>query len=205
MTTTSFDTIMPHAGFERFMSLYRFKHFRHFYPCACWSKDLEEAGDPWHPVAGYVSDFNTARNAKVVQSRMKVVDEDMVQWKPQTTKLGGCPHLTHMKGKPVELGAMTKTTGCNETGTKGQIEIQRGAAAMRDQKYTAELGSTTACTMRLAEMAEQDHFPDGKDHIKGDSWFGSVKFAAHLGLTKWCTLVVSLNTTIDCSFVFGSF
>jgi hypothetical protein len=70
------------------------------------------------------------------------------------------------------------------------IEVQRGKDAMRKQKYSALLGATAGCTLRLAEgsaycgQSNQERFT-AKDRIKPnlfvcDAWFGSVVMAEHM-------------------------
>jgi hypothetical protein len=47
---------------------------------------------------------------------MKLSDELMSSFVPQTTALGGLPHLSYIHRKPKPLGTEGKVTGCGETG-----------------------------------------------------------------------------------------
>jgi hypothetical protein len=70
------------------------------------------------------------------------------------------------------------------------IEVQRGKVAMPKEKYSALLGATAACTLRLAEgsaycgQSNQERV-NAKDKSKPnlfvcDAWFGSVVMAEHM-------------------------
>ena len=47
-----------------------------------------------------------------------------------------------------------------------------GKQAMRDKQYSAEMGGTASCTLRLVEAVM--YGTDRNGGILGDSWFGSV-------------------------------
>ena len=79
---------------------------------------------------------------------------------------------------------------CAETGVMIYMEIQRGKDAMRKQKYSALLGATAGCTLRLAEgsaycgQSNQERVT-AKEKFKPnlfvcDAWFGSVVMAEHM-------------------------
>ena len=79
---------------------------------------------------------------------------------------------------------------CAETGVMIYIEIQRGKHGMRKQKYSALLGATAACTLRLAEGSaycgqSNPERATAKEKFKPnlfvcDAWFGSVVMAEHM-------------------------
>jgi hypothetical protein len=70
------------------------------------------------------------------------------------------------------------------------IEIQRGKHGMRKQKYSALLGATAGCTLRLAEGSaycgqSNPERATAKEKFKPnlfvcDAWFGSVVMAEHM-------------------------
>jgi hypothetical protein len=63
---------------------------------------------------------------------------------------------------------------CGSSGVLLYLEIQCGKEGMKDSKYQRELGTTTACTVRMAE-ATMSNAEDDRDTVFGDSWFESVK------------------------------
>ena len=72
----TWDSISPKARFERYMKLYRFKEFRHFYP-KIFEQPLEKDSDPWWQFASTVKEFNDIRNDMLQSSWIKVLDESM--------------------------------------------------------------------------------------------------------------------------------
>ena len=71
---------------------------------------------------------------------------------------------------------------CPITGVFLHLEVQEGAVAMRNKKYSADLGVTAGCVARIAEESkycgkarEQLEAKRNKkpEIVYGDSWFGS--------------------------------
>ena len=53
-------------------------------------------GDEWWQIAGGIDGFNENRKRVVLADIIKILDELMSAFKPQTTKTGDLPHLTHI-------------------------------------------------------------------------------------------------------------
>ena len=103
-----------------------------------------------------MDDFNSNRLATLHVSNHLCVDEMMSAWRPRTSATGGLPNITHIPRKPEPLGTEFKCTACAQTGCMLYLELQRGKDAMREAAHCRELGSTAACTLRLA-VARQEH------------------------------------------------
>ena len=71
------------------------------------------------------------------------------------------------------------------------MECMEGRNSMKAKQYTAEIGGTATCTVRLLEAVMHDN--DRNRGILGDSWFGSVRAAAKISdWGKRAILCVSL-------------
>ena len=103
----------------------------------------------------------------------------MCAWRPRQTKLGRLPNISYIIRKPEPLGTEYKSICCPSTGVMTYMKIQRGKDGMKNMRLQKELGATTACTIRCAEGSHQGG-ANFKTLVKGDAWFGSVKFAVEL-------------------------
>jgi hypothetical protein len=97
------------------MKYYRFREIKNYFPFSFydWSK---EDDDPWHPIGLLVDGFNENRNRTIAASILKILDEEMSAFVPQTTALGGLPHLSYIFRKPKPLGTEGKVMACGATG-----------------------------------------------------------------------------------------
>ncbi len=170
------DGFSPHPNFDQYMSLHRFKKFRHWFPSVNIDKNREGA-DPWYPFIGGIDEFNKIRREKISGSTWISIDESMSSWKPRTTATGGLPNISFIMRKPKPLGTEFKSTACSITGVMRCLEIQRGKVGMSVQKYNASLGATVGCSLRLIEQTIAPEAAALTHGLRGDAWFGSVKAA----------------------------
>jgi hypothetical protein len=176
----NWTSMVPHPGFDNYMSYSRFKEFRRFLP-DIWVDETRKEMDPWYKFSSAIDDFNMIRRTSIRFSKWKVADESMSAWRPRTTALGGLPNISFVVRKPEPLGTEFKTSACPTTGVMTMMEIQRGKEGMKDKKYNRELGATTGCTLRLLEDTIPDYDNDQAHGIRGDAWFGSVRTASEVG------------------------
>lgn len=135
------------------MSHYRFKFIRkwcHF----CFTEIESCESDPWYLIEGGVKQYNRIRRNLFPNIQILVLDESMCGWVPRTTKHGGLPHLTFQKRKPVSLGTEMKTACCGTTGILVNLEVQRGKAEMKLQKYNTKYGHCTGQVLRSIESVQ---------------------------------------------------
>jgi len=70
------------------------------------------------------------------------------------------------------------------TGILLHLEIQKGRDAMRQAAYSAELGGTAGCVVRLVEESRRENgmeVDEGRRELYlGDSWFASVTSTVEL-------------------------
>lgn len=177
-----YESVMSHPNFERFMPYSRFKVFRKFVPDVMINDQMEEDGDPWWRFAGFVDKFNANRKLNFLSSLLLTGDETMSAQRPRKTKTGGLPHLSYIFRKPEPLGTEFKNVACAATGVMTYLEIQRGKTPMRNAKYSKEYGGTGGCTVRMMEGRMQPTSGMEQEIFLGDSWFGSVRCAAALGV-----------------------
>lgn len=141
-----------------------------------------------------IKKFPQNRHANVAASFIKLVDESMSAWSPQTSKTGGLPHISFISRKPEPLGTEFKTGACSKVKIGLVLEIQENAAAM-SQKEPNNLIPTAACAYRLAKTMENCGQLEELPELElGDAWFGNVKSAVAL---KWagkeCILGIKLG------------
>ena len=106
------------------MAYYRFRQIKAVYPFAFQDKEAEK--DPWNMILLGVNGYNKSRKDWIAASVMKVLDESMSAWCPQSTKTGGLPHLSFILRKPEPLGTEFKCVCCSETGKKSTMaEVDR--------------------------------------------------------------------------------
>jgi len=176
----NWSSLVPHPGFDSYMSYSRFKEFRRFLP-EIWVDQSMKETDPWYKFSTAIDEFNTIRRTLLRFSRWKVADESMSAWRPRTTALGGLPNISFVVRKPEPLGTEFKTSACPVTGVMTMMEIQRGKEGMKEKRYNRELGATTGCTLRLLEDSIPADEQDQAHGIRGDAWFGSVRTASEVG------------------------
>lgn len=163
----------------------RFKEIRKYIPFL-WADNTKKNTDPWWQFSTAVDEFNRNRKDVVATGIMKVMDETMSAYRPQTSKNGNVPHISHIQRKPEDLGIEFKVTADVKTEIFLFMEIQRGKDAMNDPtfaEFTDTLKVTSACTKRMAKTTkrerseEEDNNQPKKEIWLGDSWFSSVPAA----------------------------
>ena len=65
---------------------------------------------------GGINGFNENRNRVIQAPNLKVMDETMSAFCPQTRKTGNLPHLSYILRKPEPLGTEFKTMAAAELG-----------------------------------------------------------------------------------------
>jgi hypothetical protein len=85
---------------------------RTFFQFAFYDFEAKDRQDGWHPVGLLIDGFNQNRVKNIAGSILKVLDESMSAFQPQTTKkgsyLGGLPHISFILRKPKPLGTEFK-------------------------------------------------------------------------------------------------
>ena len=187
------ETICEKTDFRKYIPLYRFKHFRTFFP-KLWEEDQHSATDPWWKFSSAVRDFNEIRKELILPSEIIAVDESMSAFRPQTTSTGGFPNISFIARKPENLGTEFKSSVCPVLGVMMFLELQRGKHGMTGHKYFKDIGATASCTVRVAEGSSHKHVDNIQEVVLGDSWFGSVKAAVGLAQEGFeCILQVKQN------------
>ncbi len=93
--------VEPH--FKKFMSFYRWKEFRRFFP-AIFVDETRKDSDPWYEFSGIIDEFNDIRLSELIGSQWLSLDETMSAWRPRKTALGGLPNISSIARKPEPLG-----------------------------------------------------------------------------------------------------
>ena len=121
-----------------------------FFPLI-WMNERNRYSDPWWMIKSLIDDFNDLRRVLIKSSNEYCIDECMIGWCPQTTGSGNVAHISHEKGKPVDLGAELKAMGCAVIRCHLSVEMLEGAAAMIEKKYSRAYGAGSATVLRLQE------------------------------------------------------
>ena len=172
---SSWESISEPTNFNKWVSSYRFKQYRHFVHKTWECEELKKKNSPWWRIEKAVTTFNESRKHLIQTSEIHVVDESMSAYCPQTTQKGDLPHLSYVLRKPEPLGTEFKSCACPLLKIMTCLELCRGKDEMKEQKYHMEFGSTAATTCRIAEAVNQSYSDGVREVVKGDSWFGSVK------------------------------
>lgn len=156
------------------MSYYRFEEWKKMFIYSFVDPNVDKS-DPWWRVRGIINEYNENRKSNIAAGAIKVLDESMSAWHPQTTKTGRLPHISFIIRKPEPLGTEFKVIASPALNVGLAIELQEGKEPMQ-QKNPQNLGSTAACMHRLVEMTRglnEDGNGFERCIILGDSWFGS--------------------------------
>jgi hypothetical protein len=171
----------PKVDYSMHIPEHRFGEIRYYIPFLFADQGCQQ-DDPWWKFSKGVEEFNTNRKNTVLSSYLKVMDESMSAFRPQTSKTGNLPHLSYIQRKPENLGTELKDTADTKTGMMIFLELQRGKIPMRSLEYSNSLRVTAACTMRMAaytKRQEDETVATGEERTKdlwlGDSWFTSVE------------------------------
>lgn len=161
---------------------YRFKDIRSYIPYL-FADTTRKGEDEWWQVSKGIDDFNLNRQNTIFSGLVKVFDESMSAYCPQTTKTGNLPHLSNIARKPEPLGTELKVTADSVTSIFIHLEIQRGKTSMAKSKYTNEMLKTAACSCRLGEKcvrSNDERNNNSKNIFLGDSWFSSVPLCVQM-------------------------
>ena len=167
------------------MKQYRFRQLKRFIPYM-WSDGSKKHEDPWWQIVRMQSEFNCSRRQNVLAHFLKVADETMSAFRPQTKKTGNLPHLSFIQRKPEDLGTELKTMACSLSKIMIYMEIQRSRTDTCGRKFQDLVKRvTTACCMRMVDDSWQrepmsDDVEVEEDVFVGDSWFGSIPTAVSL-------------------------
>ena len=107
------------------MMKYRFRQIRYYMAFVFGDHNKKMQGDKWWQIAEGIDGFNENRKRVVLADILKLLDELMSAFKPQTTKTGDLPHLTHIKRKPEPLGIEMKLAADTATCIIIFLEIQK--------------------------------------------------------------------------------
>ena len=183
MTSNKTDGIVTAVNASPYMSFTRFKYIKKIW-MSQFEMDLGEAHrekNKWWRVGHLVDGFNNNRKVTVAASRVKVLDESMSAYRPQTSKTGNLHNISYIMRKPEPLGTELKTVA--STTNNGPIiyaEVQEGKDAMKKKEFFSSHGATTACVLRLAKATKscgQMEDPLLTNLYYGDSWFAFLKTA----------------------------
>ena len=100
--------IKQSTNYSEYMTQRRFKDIRTYMSFVFAVSKLQES-DVWWQVMGGINGFNENRRRVVQSPNMKVMDETMSAFCPQTRKTGNLPHLSYVLRKPEPLGTEFKT------------------------------------------------------------------------------------------------
>ena len=187
----------PEFGKRFGMSFNRYEEQKKFFVYAFCDPNVDTDADPWWRVRGIVDAYNENRERNIAPGFVKVLDESMSAWCPQTTKTGGLPAISFVLRKPEPLGTELKVKADAETKINLKLEIQEGKEAMQ-AKGPHHLGATAACTHRLAAGK---YGPDDSQRslLIADSWFGTYQCALNLFLFYGIEAVLCIKTGHRCT------
>ena len=101
------EGIVTRVPVDKYMSYTRFNKIKEHWIDQFADEDVRET-DQWWKVRRLVEGFNKNRSQVVASSRVKVLDETMSAYRPQTSKTGNIPHLSFIARKPEPLGTELK-------------------------------------------------------------------------------------------------
>jgi hypothetical protein len=129
------------------------KHYMGF----LFSDKSKQNTDPWWRIHKLVDEFNKNRKENVWCSYLKVLDELMSAYQPQTLRTCNLPHLSSVLRKPEPLGSEFKCVADSVTNIMLHIELQKGKEAMKAEKYASSKKATCACVLRMGESTSRRH------------------------------------------------
>ena len=80
---------------NKFMPKYRFEEIK-YYCTYLWSDMDKQNQDNWWMLGNLCKEFSDSRKKFVRSSNIKVMDESMSAFRPQSTATGNLPHLSHI-------------------------------------------------------------------------------------------------------------
>jgi len=112
-----------------------------------WASSEEKQNDDWWIISHCIVEFNQNQKRQVSGSFMKMMDESMSAFHPQTRATGNLPHLSFILHKLENLGTEFKVVACSITGIILYLEIQKGREKMQQANYSNQCGVTAACVI----------------------------------------------------------
>ena len=191
---------------NEFLPKYRFEEIK-YYCKYLWADMDSKDQDEWWMLGTLCKEFSESRKKIVRSSNIKVMDESMSAFRPQSSPTGNLPHLSHIQRKPENLGTELKTVACPHLRIMLAIEICRSKNDPNGREFVRQYKGkkTTACCIRLLKASDQrktviDEAESTGSHLSnrerqkhwdkaffnrqasrdiyiGDSWFGSVASA----------------------------
>ena len=187
VTARSFVTDFNPA---QFMSLERFKEWK---TCVAWmyADEAIKDDDPWWQISPAFEAHRRNRKRTIALSIIKVLDESMSAFRPQTKKDGNVPHLSFIKRKPEPLGIEVKVAMCCMLLVFLNMNLcrsrKKGDEAGEDREYdNVTPMKTVRVSLSLMKESKVDRTnPSGcdtnpnatRDVFLGDAWFSSVDLA----------------------------
>lgn len=83
----------PEFGNKFNISYTQFEEWKKLFIYSFVDPDIDKS-DPWWRVRDLIDEYNKNRQENVAAGIIKVLDESMSAWCPQTTKTGRLPHLS---------------------------------------------------------------------------------------------------------------
>ena len=77
-----------------------------------WSDASKKEQDDWWMLANLSKEFLESRKKYVQLCNIKVMDESVSTFRPQSSPTGNLPHISHILRKPENLGTELKTVAC---------------------------------------------------------------------------------------------
>lgn len=165
----------PAMNMETYMAKARFFQIGRVLKLAATAETEEEE------VLAFIDVLNEAFQAALTPGSNLTVDESMIASRHK--KLEGKKKI---KRKPRPIGVEIKNLCDSKTMINLVLEKNESKERMAQKDHHADLGATTACTLRLTKR----YHGSGRT-VYGDSWFGSVKTCKELmDVGLYSTLIV---------------
>jgi hypothetical protein len=130
--------LVPHPGFDSFISYSCFKEFKCFLP-DIWVNNSTKKTDPWYKLLWQLMNSTLVERHYSDFLRWKVRYESMIAGRPRTTALGGLRIVPLVVQKLEPLGTDFKTSAYPVTGVMTMMEIQRDKGGMKEKRCNREL------------------------------------------------------------------
>jgi Transposase IS4 len=173
------------------MTRNRFREIRKWIPFL-FADDKNKETDDWWQFSGAINLYNENRARRIISSTVKVLEESMSAFRPQTTKNGNLPHLSYIERKSENLGTEFKVVADSVLGCCLYLEIQKGSKLMKESELVSpKLKVQAACTARLIKNTKKysNNQQTSNEAYLGDSWFGSVDVTVYVKKNFGCNFV----------------
>ena len=107
------------------MQVHRFRQWKKAVSYSFADPDCKE-DDPWWQIKGLFEAWNRNRSRTVQSSNVKIMDESMSAFRPQTTPTGNLPHLSFIQHKPEPIGTELKVAMCADLQVMTCLSLCRG-------------------------------------------------------------------------------